>query len=378
MNESAKNQARRKSLHLMSATRLNSWRRVLRRYGRNMSSSGKRRAAWVTLLSTLGCPARFWESLRYAKQVRHQNLEPPIFILGHWRSGTTNCHNLMLQDPQLGAVSMLHSLLSPSFLTLGKPLRRLLKRQLPNKRAMDQVPLGVDSPMSEDSAMACLTEWSHYHRYFFPSFDQEIIGRSVLFEGVDDNDIQRWFHEYDRLLRKVTVANGGKRLVLKNPPNIGRVRHLLRFYPDASFIHVYRNPYEVIASTQKMMMKFLEQFSFEDFQVDEVLSNVLQTYSRSMGRFFKDENLLPQSNFVSVAHEDLVRDGVGTVDQIYRKLNLSGFAEMQPRLESYVRSTCNYRNNAYEYNTGFVEQVQKHCGFAIDRWNYEVPRDISR
>src|SRR5437879_2949234 len=51
-------------------------------------------------------PFRLLEHLRFDRAVNNLNIdEPPVFILGHWRSGTTYLHNLMCEDAQMGYVT---------------------------------------------------------------------------------------------------------------------------------------------------------------------------------------------------------------------------------------------------------------------------------
>lgn len=238
---------------------------------------------------------------------------------------------------------------------------------------MDSVPVGLDEPMSEDFAMACLSEFTHYHRYFFPDSNDDIFRRTILFENLSDRDIEKWYRQYDDLLRKIMVLSGGKQLILKNPPHTGRIRQLVKYYPNAKFIHVYRNPYHVYASTFKLMRKFLEMFSFQKYNLEDVENNVLVDYARIMRRFFEDEHLIPRENFIQIRHEDIVADGVGTLRNVYEHLNLSGFEEMLPQLETYVESISNYETNNYHFDEATLAKVREHCGFAIDRWGYEPP-----
>ena len=133
-----------------------------------MSLSGPAQFGSRCLLSR---PFRFGflSVLRFGRAIRrHQLSEPPVFIIGHWRSGTTNMHNLMLQDPQFASVTMLHCAIPSGFLTWEWLARWILSRRLPKNRPMDAVPLGIDEPMSEDFALAGLTHMSHYLNYFFP------------------------------------------------------------------------------------------------------------------------------------------------------------------------------------------------------------------
>lgn len=360
-------------LHPLVGTTLTNWWRVNRRYARHIAPGQWKRRMLIRGCAYLGWPIRWFEALRLHSKISKLDMLPPVFIVGHWRSGTTNFHNHLLQDPQFGYVSLLHCLLSPSFLTLEKPARWFMRNRLPATRPMDSVPVGLDEPMSEDFAMCCLSEFTHYHRYFFPESNDEVFNRTIFFEGLSDKEISKWHTMYDYLLRKVSVACEGKRLILKNPPHTGRIRQLVRFYPDAKFVHVYRNPYEVFASTRKLFQKFLKLFSFQNYGLAELEDNVLGDYARIMRRFMDDEHLIPPENYVQVRHEDVVNDGVGTLQKVYEKLNLPGFEAMRPKLEEYVRSISDYQTNIYHFDDDLVAKIHQHCGFAIDKWGYRPP-----
>src|SRR5687767_13971231 len=59
------------------------------------------RAALITSGSLQNSFFRFWEHGRYESAIQATEPEPPLFILGIWRSGTTHLHNLLARDPRL-------------------------------------------------------------------------------------------------------------------------------------------------------------------------------------------------------------------------------------------------------------------------------------
>src|SRR5437870_3032120 len=58
----------------------------------------------------------WWERLRYEKAIRATRPEPPLFILGIWRSGTTHLHNLLAHDQRLAFPSTFEVLYPHTFL----------------------------------------------------------------------------------------------------------------------------------------------------------------------------------------------------------------------------------------------------------------------
>src|SRR5262249_6786987 len=56
------------------------------------------RAGFVTFWSLLVSVARWLENARCARALEKVEVQQPLFVLGHWRSGTTHLHNLLALD----------------------------------------------------------------------------------------------------------------------------------------------------------------------------------------------------------------------------------------------------------------------------------------
>ena len=90
--------------------------------------------------------------------------------------------------------------------------------------------------------------WEIYVRIHFimdgaSQKNMEFYYRFVTMEGVGRNAIKEWKEKYIYFLKKVAYYHKGKRLVLKNPANTARIKLLFEMFPEAKFIHIYRNPY---------------------------------------------------------------------------------------------------------------------------------------
>ncbi len=357
--------------HPLYFSTLRNWVQLLLRYGRHFDKRHIPRLIWMTLFILLTIPIRVFERVLFGWRVhRHQLSNPPVFIIGHWRSGTTNMHNLMLQDPQFASVNLLHCAIPSGFLTWEWLARWIMNRRLPKSRPMDAVPLGIDEPMSEDFALAGLTHMSHYLNYFFPRLADLTFQRTVLFDGVTEHDKEHWSRAYSFLLRKVSFASGGKRLLLKNPPNLGRVSTVLKLYPNAKFIHVYRNPYVVHASTMKLMDRFLENLSFQKYEMAEIEQFVSRRYAQIFERWFQERNLIPASQLIELRHEDIIARPMDVVADVYRKFELSNWSEMEPRLRAYTESLKDYRNNEYAFDPAYLQRINPFLGPIAEQLGY--------
>lgn len=360
-------------LHPLAGSSFPVWLRLLNHYG-GVNANGCTQAAMASLVSLLGMPIQTYERLRFGSAIAAQKLDPPpVFILGHWRSGTTNMHNHLLRDPQFGHLNFLQCQMPWAFLTLSPLVRQLFAKLSPATRPMDNVEFGPDEPMSEDFALGAMTDITHYHSYYFPRQGDQIFRRTILFEGLSDGEVERWQQTYRYLLQKVALANNGRQLLLKNPAHSGRIPTLLKMFPNAKFIHVYRNPFVVVASTLKLMDRFLHLFSLQRHDWESVQEACLVRYQLLMERLLRDKELIPPGQLLEVSHEEMTSQPMDVLEKVYFHLNLPGFDVAQPRMQAYVDSLSNYETNRYQFDDETIARWTPYLKVALDRWGYEPP-----
>ena len=64
----------------------------------------------LVLINLINFPFRSYERLFINPSFKNKKVtKAPVFIIGHWRSGTTHLHNLLCQDPQMAYASTYQS-----------------------------------------------------------------------------------------------------------------------------------------------------------------------------------------------------------------------------------------------------------------------------
>ncbi|MHA1221639.1 MAG: sulfotransferase, partial [Candidatus Heimdallarchaeota archaeon] len=180
------------------------------------------RAFFITFITWIMIPLVLFERIRFGRKIKRTPIiTPPIFIIGHWRSGTTFLQTLMIQDKQFSYISNLHAFLPWVFLGSGKMLSGFISRSLPEKRRMDDVPLRIHSPQEDEYAMANITTYSLYHGIAFPHRNH-YYSRYLAIDELPIKTVKKWKKTYRTFLKKITFASNGKQLVLKNPANTFR------------------------------------------------------------------------------------------------------------------------------------------------------------
>ncbi len=154
---------RRWAPHLLASGDIVHACRILWRFRRDIDLSYLPRAAAIPIVSLLHTPFAAAESLLTSRRIHAQQLgDPLVMIIGHWRSGTTNLHNYLLQDPRFGCVKLLHCLAPRECLSLRRLARRLLRHLVFTRRPMDRMMTGLDEPMSEDFALVGVSDQTNY------------------------------------------------------------------------------------------------------------------------------------------------------------------------------------------------------------------------
>jgi len=360
--------------HPVALGSLGSWASLLRRSD-GIDRRYIPRALFVTLTTLLTGPFRLWEKARYSGRIRAAAIHPaPLFIIGHWRSGTTHLQNLLCQDSNLGYLSTFQAM-APGFCLVGDPtLKRLLARLANGRyptRLIDNIPLAFDAPQEDEFALANLLPYAFVHTFSLPRQAEEMFARSVLFDGLSEAERARWRDTYLALLRKASLANRGRRLVVKNCAHTARIPALLELFPDAKFIHIHRNPYHVFLSTLHMHRTVLPRSQLQAVCPEQVEAHVLRFYGRLMRKFLADRASIPAGNLVEMRFEDLERSPLEELRRVYDALRLPGFSDAEPGFRAYVHSVTEYRKNTYRLDSEVIAKVNEHWLFAFDRLGYD-------
>ena len=335
------------------------------------------------LIATASVLARFpfyqFEQLIHSRAINEVELpSDPIFIIGHWRSGTTYLHNLISQDSQFGSVNFLQTALPWDFIGQVKLSQKILRRSLPENRGMDNVELTIDTPQEEEMALGNMGPLCYYYCYYFPQEIEEHFDRAVLFKGVSADSLEHFEKIYRYLLKKLTLFHGlNKTLLLKNPANTGRIRWLLRLFPNARFIHLHRNSYTVFSSTLKHFQRTMAAFAWQSYEGIDFEKITLRHYRLLMQRYLDDRSSIPSENLYELSMDAVENDAIMEIDKIYRHFSLPNRESALEAINSYNEKLSNYRKNSYSMTREQITKIRKHWDFVLKEFGYELPNEIA-
>ena len=274
------------------------------------------------LLSTLGVcitsPFRVYEEMYFKNKIKNYKFKKEtLFILGHWRSGTTFLHNLLCVDPDSGYLNTYHSVF-PNNLASGFIFKNFMRYSMPTKRPTDNVKLGVDLPQEDEFAIGNINERSLYNFFYFPEHYQSYFKQSIL--DVNDNIDSEWDNQYKKLIIKALINTKGKRAIIKNPVNTARVKSILRIFPYAKFLFIYRNPITVFRSTQKFFYALYPTLWFHKVDNKFIDEMIYFNYKKLLDIYFEQKKLIPTENLLEIKFEEFEKNPLDHCNNIYTNL----------------------------------------------------------
>lgn len=307
-----------------------------------------------------------------------EDMAPPVFILGHWRSGTTHLYNIMSHDRGWAYVSPAAVGLPWDMFGLARAFRAAIHRALPEDRWIDRMPVTPTSPQEDEVAIASMTDLSFYHGIYFPRRFDALIDRGLFFDDCSPAEIARWQQRFTYFLRKLSLAEGGHPLLIKNPVYTGRVAMLRELFPQAKFIHIHRNPVDVFLSMRNFYQRLIEKLALQSPPPElDIEETVLRIYDRMMERFMAETADLGPGELVEIPYAELDRDPLDAIARIYAGLDLPGFSEARPGFANYLASVQNFEKNAFSTDAATIERVRSRWARWIEHFGYDLPRQVS-
>jgi hypothetical protein len=321
------------------------WTRLLREAGFHVDPAYRLRGLVTGMASRANTRNARREEARYEGELHSLPVKPPLFVLGHYRSGTTYLHNLLCRDPRLGFCSYYQATFPHTFLTTEASGRRLGFLS-PTRRPFDQVRVGVDEPAEDELALCSMTFLSPHMGWHFPA-QWRRFRRYLTLEDVGDADRQRWKGALLSFARKLTLRHR-RPLVLKSPGHTARVRLLLEAFPDARFVHIHRDPFEVFQSTRHMESRVRPLFRYQAIEPPEEPDGLILDRLRSMyAAYLRDRPRIPAGRLVEIPYADLVQEPLQTLERVYDGLDLPGFDRGREPMRRYVESLRGFTPNRH-------------------------------
>ena len=322
------------------------WLQLLKDNHLSLSLTYRKRWLPIFFLSLRNSQLRSKEVKKFGDEIDAAVIQPPIFVIGHWRSGTTLLHSLLAVDDRFSYPNLFQVTFPHTFLTLREMFaERMEAEDDAEKRPMDNMEVRYDSPGEDEFALAVLSLRSPVIGWMFPR-RQDVYDRYLTFRDVSEADIDIWRSAFSAFLKKLSIGHN-KPLILKSPQHTARIRLLLDMFPDARFVHICRHPFDVFRSTQKLYRTAVANNRVQTASDENVDDDIIRRYREMYDAYLEEHSLIPAGHHYQIHFEDLEKDMMGQVRAIYEHLDLPDFDVVEPKLQDYIDSMSGYKKNKH-------------------------------
>ncbi|MDZ4851831.1 MAG: sulfotransferase [Pirellulaceae bacterium] len=346
------------------------WWPLLARNGFRVSPSRLHLAVALVFFAPINDLMAVTQHLIHGRAIRRTKLAgPPLFILGHWRSGTTLMHEMLQLDERYASPNTFQCFAPWHFLLSEKLIRRFGNFLLPDRRPMDNMKVGWSLPQEDEFALMVLGAPTPYYRIAFPNNPVPYLD-SLGSQSFKPRDLQRWKIDIDWFFRALTYHTG-KPLIIKSPPHTGRLGILADMYPEAKFIHMVRDPRKLYPSTKKMWRALADVQSLQSTDDEERLHRyVIDCLHRMYDSFEIDRQRLPSDRIIDVHYEELVEHPIETIKSIYEQLNLGDSQPIVTKLTDRQGKDDDYQPNQHLSNDELERVIQQDWSDYSRRYGY--------
>lgn len=304
-------------------------------------------------------------------QVKSQNIEKPIFIVGNFRSGTTLLHRMLAKDERSTGMKAWEIYIAPSIVQrkfvhwtmkanrlIGNPIGKIINSF---EKALKQYsymhPTGLNE--IEEDGHVFLHTWSTYNLFaFFPFPD--LINKYIYYdEEVSEEQKEQDMAYYQEVLQRHIYANNGKRYISKSPTYSPKVKTLHRKFPDAKFINLVRSPLRVIPSSVSMFSNHWKTYGEPEGDYPQAAQDVMRKQAKHWyihsHQYLKT---LPPDQYVMLRFQDLVDNPKAAIENIYERFGIEMTPEYrQILIEETEKAKLFTSNHDYSLNEmGFESQ----------------------
>ncbi len=308
----------------------------------------------------------------FFKRNNHKKKDP-IFIIGHWRSGTTLLHNLLCSNKKLGFINTYNSLFINNIYT-SFLFKTLMKITMPKERPSDKIKLDVDLPQEDEFAVSNFIDISHYNFFFFPNDYKKFFSEAIRF---DNNKSSEWLNSYYKLLNRINVYTKKAQLIIKNPSNTARIKYLLKKYPNAKFIHIYRNPVYVYLSTYKFFSELFPSVNLQSINNKLLHELIIYNYREIYTDYYDQIDQIPEKNLIEIKFEDFKKDSISYLKKIHKKLGIELSNELLNDYKDYLITQKSHKMNTYSIKKEVLDEIKKEFYTSFKKMKYKIPENLN-
>ena len=315
--------------------------------------------------------ARF-DLIRYRTIRHHASLAvPPVFIIGHWRSGTSFLHNLLCRAYPAAYTTTYHAAFPNNLFAFKGLVKFFMWVFMPRMRPTDAMKMHPDLPQEEELALGQERFFSFYYWFYFPRQAKNLADEFMYLDDPQSMRSKKFQQHYMEYIRRCQLNTRGEVFISKNPANTARIAVLIDRFPDARFIYLKRDPYETLQSSMIFFKSLLKGISLQDYEEREVDRFILGNYKRMIGAYLEKKNLIPSDQLIELSYEELTKHPAQVIPAVTERLDLGVKANLS-EVQDYMAASRDFPSRKYRFSNNFIKEVNNTLEDLIERQGYRV------
>jgi hypothetical protein len=285
----------------------------------------------------------FIERIKYRRKIlTYQAPFNPIFIIGHWRTGTTLLHKILSLHPDFMAPNLLNVSVPDAYIFAGRYYEKIIKLFLNDKRPMDNVKPGIYEPQEEEYALMKKIYGLPLHDVVFKENKKYFLLNHLELKA-DKNLFKKEFLFFYKKLAFHTK----KEIIFKNPFNSFRIKVLKEIFPEAKFVYIKRDPLKVVPSTRNMFNIITRRNTLKKKIYNISLDEIAQGFKLTEDIIERDLEVIKKENIYCTTYEDLIENPHKICKNIFNAFNIQTSETYIENINSYLYSVKDFKKNNF-------------------------------
>ena len=319
---------------------------------------------------------RLQKAFQKNQEILNTPIEKPVFVLGLPRTGTTFLQNLLFQDdhfrhlhyreqvavgPQPTHENLQDNYIIKSCVSFVENLKTIAPEFFIAHEINPYGPEECNGLMERN-----FTSIIYFMFRNIPSY----------IDWFQTHDMTETYDYHKQQLQFLGYHFKKKQWVLKAPVHLFFLKYLFKTYPDARILHLHRDPLELVPSMASLVV-ISRQIHSNHVDAEETADQILDWVRKIITNSIAFRNEYGSDQFLDLSYNELVRDPMNTLTQIYKWLGVNINNEIQSNISSWLENSKRKRvGNAHHYSLeqfNLTEKIiQNEFSHYYDRYAYFI------
>ena len=319
---------------------------------------------------------RLQKAFQKNQEILNTPIEKPVFVLGLPRTGTTFLQNLLFQDdhfrhlhyweqvavgPQPTHENLQDNYIIKSCVSFVENLKTIAPEFFIAHEINPYGPEECNGLMERN-----FTSIIYFMFRNIPSY----------IDWFQTHDMTETYDYHKQQLQFLGYHFKKKQWVLKAPVHLFFLKYLFKTYPDARILHLHRDPLELVPSMASLVV-ISRQIHSNHVDAEETADQILDWVRKIITNSIAFRNEHGSDRFLDLSYNELVRDPMNTLNQIYKWLGVNNNNEIQSNISSWLENSKRKRvGKAHHYSLeqfNLTEKIiQNEFSHYYDRYAYYI------